>query len=488
MKPRKMPLLFLGGLLLSNAITSWCFAEEKVPSSAIPPVYSVAYQPPLFQSEASDQPFRNTTEQIPRARLGNVTVTPEQDQSADSAFGQTSESDTNSQIQRVSDLQNRLELPPLESSIFQEKSGPAVQKSPITNFEEVLTGQRTANATDLETSAENSEAKTVSDPKSSRKQTNVWQWIATGCAFVFAILMTRFLLKVTASSNRGHAADVFRVLGTRELDKKQTIHLVRCGQKILVIGSNSEGLETLAEITDPGEVEQLVECCHPRSKNPIWKEGSNSQPDIPLSQNLKSRRKTASNESQYQKGQPEQSTTTTSLPATNPLPQKSQTSNPTAAPPSPHVAGPTGNSTSHESIAPSTTSIPVQPSVLGFPPDTGSVQSPVQLPSETNNPTNYPLPPSAPEAFSSSNQINTTDTTGCLSSTIHPPVGDLTGLSQEYHPMTPDLQQVRTPPIPPELPPLLYYGQNPNPNESGSPYPGGSSSSPQNPGSSSGAA
>ncbi len=59
-------------------------------------------------------------------------------------------------------------------------------------------------------------------------------------------------------------ADVVQVLGKRYLDSRNSLQLIRCGSKILVVANSAQhGLTTLAEITDPHEVEQITGQCLP---------------------------------------------------------------------------------------------------------------------------------------------------------------------------------------------------------------------------------
>lgn len=53
-----------------------------------------------------------------------------------------------------------------------------------------------------------------------------------------------------------------QVLGKRHLDPKQAILFVRCGARLLIVGSGPNGLRTLSEITDPVEIDQLAGLCH----------------------------------------------------------------------------------------------------------------------------------------------------------------------------------------------------------------------------------
>ncbi len=56
--------------------------------------------------------------------------------------------------------------------------------------------------------------------------------------------------------------EVVQFLGRRYLDQRQSLQLVRCGSKILILtNSTQHGLRTLSEITDPLEVEMITRQC-----------------------------------------------------------------------------------------------------------------------------------------------------------------------------------------------------------------------------------
>jgi flagellar biogenesis protein FliO len=58
------------------------------------------------------------------------------------------------------------------------------------------------------------------------------------------------------------------VLGRAPLIGKQQVHLVRCGNKILLLDASPSGVKTLTEITDPAEVDRLQEICQsPHSRS-----------------------------------------------------------------------------------------------------------------------------------------------------------------------------------------------------------------------------
>jgi hypothetical protein len=59
-------------------------------------------------------------------------------------------------------------------------------------------------------------------------------------------------------------AEAFCVLGRKSLDQRHSVHLVRLGSRLLLVGGSQNGLATLADVTDPAEVESLVALCRPR--------------------------------------------------------------------------------------------------------------------------------------------------------------------------------------------------------------------------------
>lgn len=62
--------------------------------------------------------------------------------------------------------------------------------------------------------------------------------------------------------------EAVEVLGRTPLAGRQHAHLIRCGNKLLLVYLSQGAAETLAEITDPMEVDRLVGLCrqaHPQS-------------------------------------------------------------------------------------------------------------------------------------------------------------------------------------------------------------------------------
>jgi flagellar biogenesis protein FliO len=62
--------------------------------------------------------------------------------------------------------------------------------------------------------------------------------------------------------------EVVELLGQAPLASRQRVHLLRLGNKLLLVSVTTNGTETLGEITDPEEVDRLAGLCrqaHPKS-------------------------------------------------------------------------------------------------------------------------------------------------------------------------------------------------------------------------------
>ena len=86
-----------------------------------------------------------------------------------------------------------------------------------------------------------------------------------GIFFFFVWLLRR-------ASPHGQATlpgEAFEVLGRAPLANHQQAHLLRCGSKLLLVSVSATGAQTLAEITDPEEVDRLASLCRQaRSSSP----------------------------------------------------------------------------------------------------------------------------------------------------------------------------------------------------------------------------
>jgi flagellar biogenesis protein FliO len=85
--------------------------------------------------------------------------------------------------------------------------------------------------------------------------------LTTVLALVY--LTAKVLRKGMPAAQRTLPVEVVQVLGRKPLDYRNTIHLVRCGSKLLILGSSQAGLTPLSEISDPVEVDYLAGLCKP---------------------------------------------------------------------------------------------------------------------------------------------------------------------------------------------------------------------------------
>jgi flagellar biosynthetic protein FliO len=81
--------------------------------------------------------------------------------------------------------------------------------------------------------------------------------VVLGLFFGLAWLMKRGLPK----GARLLSSDVVQVLGRAPLGGRQQMHVVRFGNKLLLVSLSPGGVETLSEIVDPVEVDRLAGIC-----------------------------------------------------------------------------------------------------------------------------------------------------------------------------------------------------------------------------------
>jgi len=85
--------------------------------------------------------------------------------------------------------------------------------------------------------------------------------IALGGVLGLIVLLSRFAKKKMPFATQRLSNDVCEVLGRRPIDTRHSIIFLRTGQRILILGSSIDGLNTLAEITDPVEVDHINGQC-----------------------------------------------------------------------------------------------------------------------------------------------------------------------------------------------------------------------------------
>jgi len=82
--------------------------------------------------------------------------------------------------------------------------------------------------------------------------------VVVGLFLLLAWVVRMSLPKGPASLPR----DAVEVLGRTLLTGRQYVHLIRCGNKILLVSVSPSGAETLTEITDPVEIDRLAGICY----------------------------------------------------------------------------------------------------------------------------------------------------------------------------------------------------------------------------------
>lgn len=87
--------------------------------------------------------------------------------------------------------------------------------------------------------------------------------VATGLAIVIGLFLAFAWLTKRAAPKSMLAlpGEVVEVLGRAPLNAKQQMQLVRLGNRLLLLAMSTDSAETLAEISDPSEVERLTAIC-----------------------------------------------------------------------------------------------------------------------------------------------------------------------------------------------------------------------------------
>jgi flagellar biogenesis protein FliO len=84
-------------------------------------------------------------------------------------------------------------------------------------------------------------------------------------SFVLALFfaVAWFMKRQLPASGWALPGDVLHVLGRATLAPRQNVHLVRLGNRLLLIAVSQAGAQTLAEVTDADEIERLTSLCTP---------------------------------------------------------------------------------------------------------------------------------------------------------------------------------------------------------------------------------
>ena len=100
-------------------------------------------------------------------------------------------------------------------------------------------------------------------PKKQTVQTgSVWRSIGA-LVVVLALFLVGAKLwrKHIPAASIGLPTEAIEILGRKPIEPHLSVYLIRCGTRILVVGSSADGMQTLAEVTDPVEVDYLAGIC-----------------------------------------------------------------------------------------------------------------------------------------------------------------------------------------------------------------------------------
>ncbi len=101
--------------------------------------------------------------------------------------------------------------------------------------------------------------------------------MASGLATVLGLflLLAWVLRRAAPKAATLLPGEVVEVLGRAPLAGRQQMHLLRCGNKLLLVSVTPAGAETLTEVTDPVEVDRLAGLCrqaHPQSATAAFRQ------------------------------------------------------------------------------------------------------------------------------------------------------------------------------------------------------------------------
>ena len=147
-----------------------------------------------------------------------------------------------------------------------------------------------------------------------------WSGTLWPLLFVVGLIVigSKWLKSRTPETTRGLPSEAFEILGRKAIDTRTSVMLARSGSRVLLLSLSPHGLETLAEITDPVEIDCLAGLCrathrdqsivetfrsllHKPSGSKTSSQSSDNQPAIALEERLAARqgmvaRSTASSE------------------------------------------------------------------------------------------------------------------------------------------------------------------------------------------------
>lgn len=105
----------------------------------------------------------------------------------------------------------------------------------------------------------------TSKPESGDSSPSRSSWSATVLPLLFVVGLivvgARYLKSRSPNAARGLPSEAFEVLGRKAIDARTSVLLARSGNRLLLLSLSPHGLQTLAEISDPVEVDCLAGLC-----------------------------------------------------------------------------------------------------------------------------------------------------------------------------------------------------------------------------------
>ncbi len=83
------------------------------------------------------------------------------------------------------------------------------------------------------------------------------------------VFLARIVRPHLPAATQSLSSEVLELLGRRMIDQRHAIHFLRIGERILIVGASLDGLRTLAEVTDPVEVDRISGVCRTRTESTV---------------------------------------------------------------------------------------------------------------------------------------------------------------------------------------------------------------------------
>lgn len=102
------------------------------------------------------------------------------------------------------------------------------------------------------------------------KGSGVLDWAKTLGALALVVVLifaTRWVLSRLGGVSRQTRSQALEVISQRSLTSRHQLCVVRFGKRIVLVGVGPQGLSTLDQISDPGEISELLECSADKAKS-----------------------------------------------------------------------------------------------------------------------------------------------------------------------------------------------------------------------------